>query len=145
MGRNTVTGTLLWPIHAKTKNGTQIDVRRQQVFAEHVMPPMAPSSLIDRTVVCPQCGRGCFRHLTMEPRRLVYRGQDLANIQDVNVTWEWFGDCADSPEEVLGGRWPHPRVLITPKVMNLLRGKTKKEQKYQGCDFVPIWIDDEKA
>jgi hypothetical protein len=27
--------------------------------------------------------------------------------------------------------------------MNLLRGKTKKEKKYEGVSFTPIWIDDE--
>lgn len=37
----------------------------------------------------------------------------------------------------------HPSVLVTPKVMSLLRGKTKKERKHQGCEFVPVWIEDD--
>jgi hypothetical protein len=81
-----------------------------------------------------------------DPSRFVYRREDLANIQDVNLTWEWFGE-PPSYSEGLGfmvGRWPLPCVLVTPKVMNLLRAKTKKEAKYQGCAFTPIWIEDEK-
>jgi hypothetical protein len=27
--------------------------------------------------------------------------------------------------------------------MNLLRGKTKKEQNYQGCGFFPVWVEDD--
>jgi len=138
-----VSGALFWPVHAKTKAGTIKELRRQQVCVEHVLPPMAPSSHLDRTQVCPSCRRGCFTHVAFHPLRLVYRRQDLANIQDINLTWEWFGDYAGSPEEALAGRWPDPLILITPKVMNLLRGKTKKEQKSQGCDFIPIWIEDD--
>lgn len=134
-------GLSFWPIYAKKKNGVQVELRHQQIFAQHIMPPLAASSLLDRTNVCPTCRRGCFSHVSFQPRRLAYRQHDLANIQDVNLTWECFGDPAPSPEEALAGRWPIPYTLITPKVMNLLRN-TGKQVKYQGVDFIPIWIDD---
>jgi hypothetical protein len=141
-----VTGALFWPVYAKTQAGELEEIRRQQLFIEHVMPPMSPKSMLDQTQVCPECRRGWYGGAMGYPSRFVYRREDLANIQDVNLTWEWFGE-PPSYSEGLGfmvGRWPLPCVLVTPKVMNLLRAKTKKEAKYQGCAFTPIWIEDEK-
>ncbi len=140
-----ITGALFWPVYADNKAGDAEELRRQQLFIEHVMPPMSPKSLLDRKQVCPDCGRGWFLHLSKYPFRFVYRREDLANIQDVNLTWEWFGEppwYSEGVGTMVGGP-PHPWALVTPKVMNLLRGKTKKEQKHQGCVFIPIWIEDE--
>ncbi len=139
-----VTGASFWPVQAKTKGGKISELRRQQMFVEYVMPPMAPSSLLNRTKLCPMCHRSGFMHLSDQPLRYMYRREDLANIQDVNATWEQFSELSDLPEDLNKARWPEANVLITPKVMNLLRGKTKKEAKNQGCDFIPIWIEDEK-
>ncbi len=75
--------------------------------------------------------------------RVVYRREDLTNIPDFNLSWEWFGAPPVPHPDGLTGGPPIPLMLVTPKVMNLLRGKTKKEQKYQGCDFFPIWIEDD--
>ena len=140
-----VTGALFWPVYAKTEGGDLEELRRQQMFIEHVMPPMSPKSLLDRKQVCPDCGRGWYTHVMNYPLRFVYRRENLANIQDVNLTWEWFGEPPYYSEGLGEVVQPprYPLVLVTPKVMNLLRGKTKKEQKYQGCVFRPIWIDDE--
>jgi hypothetical protein len=138
-----VTGALFWPVYAN-KVGEVEELRRQQLFIEHVMPPMSPTSLLDRRKVCPDCQRGWFLHVSMHPLRCVYRREDLANIQDFNLTWESFGEPPSLSEGGLGGGPQYTRVLVTPKVMNLLRGKTKKEAKYQGCRFIPIWIEDEK-
>ncbi len=137
-----ITGALFWPVYADNKVGVLEELRHQQLFIEHVMPPMSPKSLLDRTRVCPDCRRGWFIHVFMHPLRCVYRREDLANIQDVNVTWEWFGEPPSDNEHGLGGGPQYPRVLVTPKVMNLLRGKTKKEAKHQGCRFTPIWVED---
>jgi len=140
-----VTGALFWPVYAKSKGGDLEELRHQQLFIEHVMPPMSLKSSLNRTKACPDCGRGWYTHMMNEPIRFVYRGEDLANIQDFNLTSEWFGEpphfCEPLNAVVQGPR--HPWVLVTPKVMNLLRGKTKKEQKYQGCGFAPIWIEDD--
>lgn len=100
---------------------------------------------IDAPGVCPNCGRGWYTHISNYPVRYVYRREDLANIQDFNLTWEWFGAPPTDNEHGLTGRPPNPVVLVTPKVMNLLRAKTKKEAKHQGCEFVPIWVEDSGA
>ena len=138
-----VTGALFWPVYARDKAGNLEETRRQQAFIEHVMPPMSPKTLLDRSQVCPDCGRGWYTHIMHEPLRFVYRREDLTNIQDFNLTWEWFGEPPVVNEHGLGSGAHSPAVLVTPKVMNLLRGKTKKEQKYQGCGFAPIWIEDD--
>lgn len=138
-----VTGALFWPVYAN-KAGVLEELRHQQLFVEHVMPPMSPKSFLDRKRVCPDCHRGWFLHVAMNPLRVVYRREDLANTQDVNMTWERFGEPPSDSEHGLGGGPQYTRVLVTPKVMNLLRGKTKKDAKYQGCRFRPIWIEDEK-
>jgi hypothetical protein len=136
------TGFNLWPISSLRKGGTKVELRHEQVFVENVLPPMAPSSTLDRRKVCTVCHRGRFEFY--EPERIVYRREDLQNIQDFNVTWEGFGSNAKTPEEALAGNWPDPLLLVTPRVMNFLRGKTKKEQKNLGCDFYPILIEGEE-
>jgi hypothetical protein len=139
-----VTGANFWPACFKAKSGNVTELRWQQAVIESVMPPLAASSSLDRKGVCPTCGRGGFTNMMNQPARLVYRAQDLANIQDFNLTWELFGDFGKTEDGGIRGlRWSHPWVLVTPKVMNLLRGKTKKELKYQGCNFIPIWIEGE--
>lgn len=137
-----VTGALFWPVSAKGKSGNLTELRRQQVFAQHVMPPMARSSTIERKSACQICHRGGFTSAPAPTLRFAYRAEDLKNIQDFNLTWEFFGAVEDFDDDMKRGRWPIQSLLVTPKVMNLLRGKTKKEQKTQGCDFIPIWIED---
>lgn len=138
------TGFNLWPIQSVQKNGTKVELRREQVLIESVMPPMAPTAMLDRRYVCPVCKRGGFNSLLNDPTRFVYRAEDLRNIQDFNLTWECFGSSASTPEEAFSGNWPIPDILVTPRVMNFFRGKTKKEKKYQGCDFTPVWIEGEE-
>jgi len=139
-----VTGALFWPAYFKSKNGNVTELRWQQAVIEHVLPPMAANSSLERKGVCATCHRGGFANVMNQPTRWVYRPEDLANIEDFNLTWESFGDLRKTSDGGIRGlRWGDPLVLVTPKVMNLLRGKTKKEQKYQGCNFIPIWIEDE--
>jgi hypothetical protein len=145
LAKANLTGLNLWRVYSSRKNGPSVELRREQIFAENVLPPMAPSSLLDRQEVCPVCHRGRFNFVFREPPRIVYRKEDLNNIQDVNLSWEWFGSFAKTPEEALGGNWPHPLLLVTPRVMNFFRGKTKKEKKYEGVSFTPIWIEGETA
>ena len=90
------------------------------------------------------CKRGRFNVLTDDPTRFVYRAEDLKNIQDFNLTWECFGSYPKSLEQALESYWPTPSVLVTPRVMNFFRGKTKKEKKYEGCSFTPVWIEGEE-
>jgi hypothetical protein len=136
-----VTGALFWPGYLKAKSGELTELRWQQAVIESVMPPLVDSTRLSRKTVCSTCNRGGYTVVVEEPDRLFYRAEDLAKAQDFNLSWEWFGDYCKR-EEPQYDLVPHPMILVTPKVMNLLRGKTKKEQKYQGCDFIPIWIED---
>jgi hypothetical protein len=138
-------GLNLSVVHKLRKDGTKVELRREQILAENVLPPMAPASSLNRTKVCPVCQRGRFNFVAYEPARVVYRAVDLKNMQDFNQSWEWFGTWGKTSEDVLNGVWPTPLLLVTPKVMNLLRGKTKKEKKYEGVSFTPIWIEDENG
>jgi hypothetical protein len=72
----------------------------------------------------------------------VYRREDLANIRDVNLSWEQIGEYNNHHYNLDKVRWPDPEVLITPKVMNLLRATNKKDAKYQGAYFIPIRVED---
>lgn len=139
-----VTGALFWPAYFKGKSGELTELRWQQAVIESVLPKMAASSSLDRKGVCPTCRRGGYATVFQQPFRVSYRAKDLANAQDFNLSWEWFGDYFKK-SEMQNELWSHPLILVTPKVMNLLRAKTKKEQKYQGCDFIPIWIEDENG
>ena len=143
-----VTGANFWPVTAKYKSGTTGEIRWQQAVIENVLPPMALSTGLDETSRCVTCQRGRSSENTSTPtRRFTYRREDLTNVCDFNLSWEWFGPFgnpnADPPDDGLPSARPSPWVFVTPKVMNLLRGKTKKEQNYQGCGFFPIWIEDD--
>ena len=138
-----VTGALFWPVSAKSKSSNLTELRRQQVFAQHTMPPMARGSTIERNAVCQLCHRGGFTTAPAPTVRLAYRADDLKDIRDFNLRWEFFGAVENFDDDMKKGLWPTQGLLVTPKVMNLLRGKTKKEQKLQGCHFIPIWIEDD--
>jgi len=144
-----VAGANFWPVTARYKSGATGEIRWQQAVIDHVLPPMTASTCLDETSRCPTCRRGIrSEQTTSRTRRCTYRREDLKDICDFNLSWEQFGlfgdpKTGDSPQEGVPHARPHPWVFITPKVMNLLRGKTKKEQKYQGCGFTPIWIEDD--
>jgi hypothetical protein len=140
-----VTGVNFWPIKAQYKSGAIGEVRWQQALIENVLPPMAPSTQLVEEGKCPTCSRGRkSESTTTRTRRFTYRREDLKNICDFNLSWEWFGPFWNYNGET-DLRRPLPWIFITPKVMNIIRGKTKKEQNYQGCAFVPIWIEEENG
>lgn len=90
------------------------------------MRPISPTSLLSRKRVCPDCGRGWHTNVMNSQTHFVYRREDLANIQHFNVTWEWFDEPPSDSKPRGGPKFPWG--LETPKVLNLLRGKTKNEQ-----------------
>ncbi len=143
-----VTGVNFWPVTAKYKSGVIGETRWQQAVIENVLPPMAASTGLDDAFKCATCGRGRQRAVgSGRDFHITYRREDLKNICDFNVSWEWFGDFGkfdpDAPDKGASSFRPLPWTFVTPKVMNLIRGKTKKEEKYQGCGFAPIWIEDD--
>ncbi|MRG96563.1 hypothetical protein [Polyangium spumosum] len=109
----------------------------RQVCATHPLPPMSPRSTgIEHYEPCP-CGRSCFTGKEEVPLRLAYRASDLADIRDVNVTWEWYGISkytGDLSESVL----PYPLFLVTPKVRRIFL-----DAGITGFDWLPIRVVDE--
>lgn len=115
-----VTGFTLQDVYSRRKNGETITLPRKQIVANHILPPMHPSASLERKKVCPMCQRGGFSFLGENPVRFVYRAQDVADIADINVTWEWFGETKRTSSST-GVRFSYPRMLVTPKVMNIFR------------------------
>lgn len=142
-----VTGVNFWPIRAQYKSGAIGEVRWQQALIENVLPPLAASTQLVEEGKCPTCSRGRKSGSTKtRTPRITYRREDLKGICDFNLSWEWFGTVSDYGKVNNGEpdyRCPSPWIFITPKVMNIIRGKTKREQNNQGCNFTPIWIEDE--
>lgn len=144
-----VTGANFWPVTAKYKSGATGEIRWQQAVIENVLPPMSASTRLVEEGKCATCQRGrSSESTTTRTCRVTYRREDLKEICDFNLSWEWFGEFGMRRKDelrpgLLNYLRPNPWIFVTPKVMNLLRGKTKKEQKYQGCGFAPIWIEDD--
>jgi hypothetical protein len=104
----------------------------RQLCATHTMPPMSPRSIgIEPNALC-ICGRSGFN-----TTNLVYRASDLVEVQDVNVTWEWYGYSkfnGDVHDSVL----PSPFFLVTPKVWRIFQ-----DAGVTGFDWIPIRVVDE--
>jgi hypothetical protein len=98
---------------------------------------MSPKSSFDHSHTCKTCQRGGIRKVSYQPFRFVYRRQDLADIRDFNLTWEWFGPF-EFNGKVSQARFPSPYVLVTPKVMNIFR-----EAGVKTFQWWPIWVDEE--
>jgi hypothetical protein len=117
-----VRGISFGEVRARLKNKKWSLVAREQILIEHTMPPVRSSPTEDDTQqMCKVCRRGGWINIPKKP----YRAEDLVGMQDFNVTWEWFGPFW--PEDLNRGiysryaKWPHPRIVVTPKVMNIFR------------------------
>ncbi len=109
----------------------------QQLCATHTVPPMSPRSTgIELAEPCP-CGRSSFDRPPETPPRLVYRASDVADIRDVNVTWEWFGEV-HFDGDVSEALFPYPWFLVTPKVWRIFR-----DAGVTGFDWMPIRVEEE--
>jgi len=109
----------------------------RQLCATHTLPPMSPRSTgIKLPQPCP-CGRSCFGTSWDVPARLAYRASDLADLRDVNTTWEWFGDVnfkGDVSKSVLAYPW----FLVTPKIWRIFQ-----DAGVTGFEWLPIRVVDE--
>ncbi|WP_272458872.1 hypothetical protein [Polyangium jinanense] len=116
------------------ERGFQIPWR--QLCATHTLPPMSPRS----TGVYPYkpcaCGRSSFTGKEEVPMRIAYRASDVADIHDVNVTWEWFGEV-NFEGDVSDALFPYPLFLVTPKVRRIFQGAG-----VTGFDWIPIRVED---
>ena len=109
----------------------------RQICAAHTMPPMSPRSTAIKPYKQCSCGRTGFKTPWDIPVRLVYRASDLAEIHDVNVTWEWFGDTRYEGD-VGDALFAYPRFLVTPKVRRVFL-----DAGITGFSWLPIHVVDE--
>jgi hypothetical protein len=112
-----VTGMAFGDVRMRVDNNKWREVARDQVFAMHTLPPMrgTPNDE-DLPNLCKVCRRGGRR----TPPTAYYREEDLVGMQDFNLSWEWVGEFW--PEDKSKNRpalRPTPRLLVTPKVMNI--------------------------
>ncbi len=125
-------------VYAVQEDGQRAELPWRQLWAEHTMPPLSPRTTgIDARRVCASCGRSRFYTMSKEPTRLAYRARDLAFAQDVNRTWECFGDLTwtgDLKTAVL----PFPYFLVTPKVRRIFL-----DAGVTDFNWIPIRVVDE--
>jgi len=128
-----VTGISFGDVRARHENMKWSMVAREQILIEHTMPPMRGElTANDEEYLCKVCRRGGRMVYPKKP----YREEDLVGMQDFNRTWEWFGifGPADQTHRL---RRSHPRVLVTPKVMNIFR-----EAGVKTFDWIPVGIEE---
>ncbi|MDI1437141.1 hypothetical protein [Polyangium sorediatum] len=109
----------------------------RQICATHTVPPMSPRSTgVELSQPCP-CGRSCFSGREQIPMRLAYRASDVADIHDVNISWEWYG-YVNFNGDVYDSVLPFPLFLVTPKIWRIFR-----DAGATGFDWIPIRVVDE--
>ncbi|MDI1483516.1 hypothetical protein [Polyangium sp. y55x31] len=106
---------------ARMEDGRRVELPWQQVCATRTLPRMSPRSTgIEPYKPC-ACGRSSFTNPSEVPLRLTYRAKDVADIRDVNVTWEWCGEVKFNGD-VSKAVFPCPLFLVTPKVRRIYLG-----------------------
>lgn len=115
------TGLSFRAVFASRDDKRQIKLPWRQMCAARSLPPMSLQSTgVDRESTCYLCERGSFLYKPGEQLGLVYRAKDLADIDDVNTTWEWFEEFEFDSDMNLE-RVPYPLFLVTPKVMRTVQ------------------------
>jgi hypothetical protein len=132
-----ITGLSFRGVFAAFETQVRLQLPWRQMCAAKTLPPMSPRSTgIIRHKHC-ACGRSGVTATHEQPTRLVYRAKDLADIQDVNLTWEWFGEPKFNGD-VGRALFPYPWLLVTPKVWRICRDAGVTQ-----FDWIPIRVVDE--
>jgi len=131
-----ISGVAFGEVYARLKSKKDDLVARQELIATHTLPPVSHNCMLNRAGECPTCHRGGVNGFSGQPFRLLYRRRDLIDIQDVNLTWEWFGPF-DYNGDLKKSRFSTPAILVTPKVMNIFR-----EAGVTTFDWIPIFVED---
>jgi len=130
-----VTGISFGDVRMRLENDKWSEVARDQVFATHTFPPMRVELTPEiEKQICMVCRRGGWQGLADPP----YREEDLVGMQDFNLTWEWFGEF--QPENRAKDRPvsnAYPRLLVTPKVMNIFREAGVKAFRWTPVNVAP--------
>jgi hypothetical protein len=109
-----VTGISFGDVRARHDNKKWSEVARDQILIEPVLPPMRGDlKPEDEKQLCKVCRRGGRMFVTEIP----YRQEDLVDIKDFNLTWEWYGDFGLAADGFY--HLANPHTFVTPKVMNL--------------------------
>ncbi|MDI3285883.1 hypothetical protein [Polyangium sp. 15x6] len=137
LAQSSATGISFRGVFAAFEKRGHFQLPWQQLCATHTLPPMSPRSTgVEISQPCP-CGRSCFSGDDKIPMRLAYRASAVADIRDVNVTWEWYG-YAKYNGDVYDSVLPYPLFLVTPKVRRIFL-----EAGATGFDWIPIRVVDE--
>ena len=131
-----ITGLSYRGVFAAFEHQVRLQLPWRQLCATKTLPPMSPRStgiIRDRHCIC---GRSGVTGTAEQPTRLVYRAADLADMQDVNLTWEWFGEPRFNGD-VSEALFPYPWFLVTPKVFRVFRDAGVTE-----FDWLPIRVID---
>lgn len=136
------TGLLLRGVRSgkKSKRHDPKETGHKQLCAVRTLPPVSPRTIgLATEKQCPVCKRDGFRGMNEAPLRIAYRAEDVAQIDDVNESWEWFGWSELNSKmgfPALGRPWH----LVTPKVMRAMRAEGVTDEY---CRFIPIRVVDE--
>lgn len=126
-------------IYAVMKGGRQTKLRWRQLCAARSLPRMSPRSTgVKPYRPCSSCDRSGHAGSSSDPPRLAYRARDVADIDDVMTTWEWFGDVKFNGD-VSEALFAYPWFLLSPKVMRILR-----EAGAPAFEWLPIRVVDEE-
>jgi hypothetical protein len=130
-----ITGISFGDVRARHESGKWSMVARDQILIEHVLPPMhgefRGQDEQNRCKVCRRGGRGG------SPEK-PYRAEDLIGMCDFNVSWEWFGEFwSENKEKKRHLRLSRPRILVTPKAMNIFR-----EAGVKSLEWTPVGIEE---
>jgi hypothetical protein len=121
-----ITGISFAEVHARDEVGDWNPIDRYQILIESTLPPMRGElTADDEKDLCKLCRRGGHPYFSDER----YHQEDLVGMKDFNLTWEWFGSYSFDGN-ARHADFSHPRVLVTPKVMNLFREARVKTFKW---------------
>ena len=131
------TGLSFRSVYAVMRDKRQIKLRWKQLCAERTLPPMSPRTTgLVRDRACRVCNRNGYARTPEEFKRIHYRARDVERVDDVNMTWEWFGFAKLQPN-LRDSLLSYPWLLVTPKVMRVFRNAGVTE-----FDWLPIRVDE---
>jgi len=137
------TGLVLRSVYAvdsDTKRQTKL--RFRQLCSSRTLPPMSPRTtglFLWDNHQCPVCKRDSYTEGRSAPPRYTYRAADVAQVDDVNESWEWFS--FSSLEKKFGYiKLGRPRILVTPRVMRVIRAAGVTEKEFE---FIPIRVTED--
>jgi hypothetical protein len=117
------------------KHDRQTKLPWKQLCAKRSLPRMSPLTTgLVRDRECKVCMRDGYDRTSDAPTRIVYRASDLEGMDDVNMTWEHYNKAFMTPDRY-EAHLSYPFILVTPKVMRIIRAAGVTE-----FDWIPIRV-----